>query len=248
MKLRARMWMILGMTLVVILGVDLAVAWRRIHADQRAELEIDVHTIRGILMATRRVYHQQFIKSGLPVTENTVGFLPAHAMARISAEYKEWNGNGYRFNNVSDRPRNPANRADAFELAAMDFFSAHPDARERVQPIVETNGTRWFHYTAPIRIEPYCRQCHGAEADAPKSIREAYAAASYDYADGDLRGLMSIKLPMERYEAAVAERFQSRLVRDGPDAVVHLPDARLLHGPLRVAPDRAAARDGTQRR
>lgn len=114
-----------------------------------------MHTIRGILMATRRVYHQQFIKSGLPVTENTVGFLPAHAMARISAEYKEWNGNGYRFNNVSDRPRNPANRADAFELAAMDFFSAHPDARERVQPIVETNGTRWFHYTAPIDLNAF---------------------------------------------------------------------------------------------
>ena len=47
MKLRTQMWMILGMTLVVMLGVDLAVAWRRIHADQRAELEIDVHTIRA---------------------------------------------------------------------------------------------------------------------------------------------------------------------------------------------------------
>ena len=126
MKLRAQMWAILGATLIIVLGADLVIAWQRIHADQRAELEIDVHTIRGILMATRRVYHQQFIDSGLPVTDQTVGFLPAHSVRRISDDYKEWNDNGYRFNNVSDRPRNPANKADKFELAAMDFYRTNP--------------------------------------------------------------------------------------------------------------------------
>jgi len=215
MKLRTRMWTILGITLVVVLGADLAVAWRRIHADQRSELEVDVHTIRGILMATRRVYHRQFISSGLPVTESTVGFLPAHAMGRISSDYKEWNDNGYRFNNVSDQPRNPANRADQFELAAMDYYRANPTVKERMQPIVEDNGKRWFHYTAPIWIEGYCLRCHGAEADAPESIRKTYPGASYGYQEGDLRGVMSIKLPMERYDAQVTQRFQSRLLRDG---------------------------------
>ncbi len=209
------MWMVLGITLVVILGTDLAFAWRKIHADQRAELEIDVHTIRGILMATRRIYHRQFIKSGLPVTDDTVGFLPAHAMGRISADYKEWNDNGYRFNNVSDRPRNPANRADRFEKAAMDYYRANPTAKERLEPIVEDDGMRWLHYTAPIWIEGYCLQCHGAEANAPQSIRKTYAGASFDYREGDLRGVMSIKLPMERYDAHVIQRFQSRLIRDG---------------------------------
>ena len=50
MKLRTQMWMTLGVTLLVVLGVDLVVAWHRIQADQRNELEIDVHAIRGILM------------------------------------------------------------------------------------------------------------------------------------------------------------------------------------------------------
>ena len=215
MKLRTRMWTILGATLVIMLGIDLAAAWRRIHADQRAELELDVHTIRGILMATRRIYHQQFIKSGLPVTESTVGFLPAHAIGLISADYKEWNDNDYRFNNVSDRPRNPANRADKFELAAMDHYRANPTVKERMEPIVEENGKRWFHYTAPIKIEGYCLSCHGTEANAPESIRETYPGTSYDYQKNDLRGVMSIKLPMERYDALVTQRFQSRLLRDG---------------------------------
>ena len=215
MKLRTKMWTILGLVLIIVMGIDLVVAWNKIHADQRKELEVDVHAIRGILMATRRVYHQQFIDSGLPVTERTIGFLPAHAMGRISADYKEWNDNGYRFNNVSDRPRNPANRADPFEVAAMDFYRANPTAKERMQPIAEDNGKRWFHYTSPIWVEGYCLRCHGAEADAPESIRKTYPGVSYGYQEGDLRGVMSIKLPMERYDAQVAERLQSRLVHNG---------------------------------
>jgi signal transduction histidine kinase/DNA-binding response OmpR family regulator len=214
MKLRTKMWLVLGLTLLVMFAIDMALTWQRIHHDQRIELEVDVHTIRGILMATRRVYHQQFIESGLPVNDKTVGFLPAHAMSRISAEYKAWNGNGYLFNNVSDRPRNPSNMADKFELAAMDYFRTAPQIKERMEPIQDEQGKRWFHYTAPIWIEGYCLRCHGAEKAAPESIRKAYPGASYDYQEGDLRGVMSIKLPLEHYEAALAKRFQNRLLRD----------------------------------
>lgn len=214
MKLRTKMWLVLGLTLLVVFSLDMLLTWQKIHHDQRGELEIDVHTIRGILMATRRVYHQQFINSGLPVTKDTVGFLPAHSMSRISADYKEWNDNGYLFNNVSDRPRNPANLADRFELAAMDYFRNAPQTKERMETIQDDQGRHWFHYTAPIWIEGYCLRCHGTEEEAPESIRKAYPGASYDYREGDLRGVMSIKLPLERYEAEVWRRFQTRLVRD----------------------------------
>ncbi len=214
MKLRTKMWLVLGIALLVMFSLDMALTWQRIHRDQRSELEVDVHAIRGILMATRRVYHQQFIDSDLPVNDKTVGFLPAHAMSRISAEYKAWNDNGYLFNNVSDRPRNPSNRADKFELAAMDYFRSAPQTKERMESIQDEQGKRWFHYTAPIWIEGYCLRCHGAESAAPESIRNAYPGASYDYQEGDLRGVMSIKLPLEHYEAAVAKRFQNRLLRD----------------------------------
>ncbi len=214
MKLRTKMWLVLGLTLLLVFALDMALTWQKIRHDQRAELEVDVHTIRGILMATRRVYHRQFIDSGLPVNNKTVGFLPAHSMSRISADYKEWNDNGYLFNNVSDRPRNPANMADRFELAAMDYFRTAPQAKERMTPIQDDQGKRWFHYTAPIWIEGYCLRCHGTEEEAPESIRKAYPGVSYDYQEGDLRGVMSIKLPLERYDAEVWERFQTRLISD----------------------------------
>ena len=213
MKLRAKIWLVLGLVLAAVITIDLFTAWRKIAADQRVEQEVDVHTIRGLLMAMRRVYHQQFIDSGLPVNGKTVGFLPAHSLSRISADYRHWNNNGYRFNNVSDRPRNPNNQADRFELDAMAYFRANPRVAERMAPIQDEAGQRWFHYTAPIWIEGYCLQCHGEKEDAPASIRDQYAE-SYGYKTGELRGVMSIKLPLERYEAALQSRWQDRLLRD----------------------------------
>ncbi len=210
MTLRAKMWLVLGLVLLAVLALDLTTSWRKIQADQRIEQELDVQAMRALLMATRRVYHQQFINSELPVNEKTIGFLPAHSMARISQDYANWTNNGYRFNNVSDRPRNPANQADHFELAAMDFFRNNPKAAERMGQIQDTDGHRWFHYTAPIWIEPYCLKCHGKREDAPESIRQQYAE-SYDYQLGDLRGVLSIKLPLERFEANLQEQWMSRL-------------------------------------
>ena len=210
MTLRVKMWLVLGLVLLAVLTLDLTTSWHKIQADQRIEQEIDVQAMRALLMATRRVYHQQFINSELPVNEKTIGFLPAHSMARISQDYANWTNNGYRFNNVSDRPRNPANQADHFELAAMDFFRNNPNAAERMAPIQDADERRWFHYTAPIWIEPYCLKCHGKREDAPESIRQQYAE-SYGYQLGDLRGVLSIKLPLERFEADLQKQWMSRL-------------------------------------
>jgi signal transduction histidine kinase/ActR/RegA family two-component response regulator len=212
-KLRTRIWLVLSVVLGTILILDVGLNWRKINHDQRAEQEVDIQTIRAFMMATRRVYHQQFLASGLPVNDKTVGFLPAHAMSRIAADYKNWTDNGYIFNNVSDQPRNPGNHADKFELVAMDYFRANPKAEQRMEQIRDDAGKRWFHYTAPIWIEGYCLKCHGAAEDAPESIRQNYSE-SYGYKAGDLRGVMSIKLPLARYEAEMWDRFRDHAIRD----------------------------------
>jgi signal transduction histidine kinase/CheY-like chemotaxis protein/HPt (histidine-containing phosphotransfer) domain-containing protein len=204
------MWLVLGLVMSIVLAFDLSIRYQRITAEQIQEQTSDVHAIRGMLMAMRRVYHKQFIDSGLPVNEQTVGFLPAHALSRISKEFPHWDDSGISFNNVSDRPRNPDNQADRFELEAMAWFRANPKAEERLQQIVDDKAVGWVHYTAPIWIEPYCLKCHGDSAAAPESIRKTYAA-SYDYKLGDLRGVMSIKLPLANYEAAFWDRWLNRL-------------------------------------
>jgi signal transduction histidine kinase/CheY-like chemotaxis protein len=180
--------------IALIMACDFLVSRGMIEDSLRADLEKEAKDVRGILMATRRVYQQQFLASGLPVNEQTLGFLPAHSLSRISADFPNWSKSGLYFNNVSDRPRNPGNKADAEELVAMEYFRANPNADERLSEIRNSSGQTYYHYTAPIWIESYCLKCHGDRESAPATIAKNYEAA-YGYKVGDLRGVISIKMP-----------------------------------------------------
>ena len=215
MRLQTKIWLSSAMVILLIMAGDFFLGRSAIEGNIRSELERDARDVRAMLMAVRRVYHEQFIASGLQVDDKTLGFLPAHAMSRISADFGHWSKSGLYFNNVTDRPRNPRNQADADELAAMDWFRRHPQDEERLTEITDAHGRRFYHYTAPIWIEPYCLQCHGERDAAPKSVAQTYDAA-YGYKLGDLRGVMSIKLPAETLrEGAYGEWRRSFSLRLG---------------------------------
>ncbi|HMX16852.1 MAG TPA: DUF3365 domain-containing protein [Rhodocyclaceae bacterium] len=213
-RLKQKVWLLTSLVVGLIIAADLAVGYRTIEAGIRESLERDARDLRAIVMATRRVYHLQFLASGLPVNERTIGFLPAHALSRISRDIPNWNRSGMSFNNVSDRPRNPENRADRFEMEAMAWFRDNPDAEDRLVEARDDAGRHFFHFTTPIWIEEYCLRCHGGRAEAPPSIAEAYDGA-YGYKVGDLRGVLSIKLPSdplrEQAYRSWAGRFGARL-------------------------------------
>ena len=162
--------------------------------EAEANLLDSAEHVRAVLMATRRVYQHQFLDSGLPLNEKTLGFLPAHAVSRISRDLPNWDKSGFSFNNVSDRPRNPRQMADAVETAAMEHFRAHPKDEVRFVSYTAANGETYYHYARPIWVEEYCLKCHGDKAKAPETIQKLYDTA-YDYKVGDLRGVLSIKIP-----------------------------------------------------
>ena len=211
-KLKLKIWLLLSALLSVVLAIDLGFSYKKLEAETRKEAEYDARTIYGFMMATRRVYQQQFIASGLPVNEKTIGFLPAHSFSRISHDFANWNQNGIIFNNVSDQPRNPGNQADRFELEAMQWFGANPKAAERMRDIVTDKGVGYMLYTAPIRIEPFCLKCHGERAAAPPSIRDRYATA-YGYKVGDMRGVVSIRIPTAKFEERLLRLWGGQLVK-----------------------------------
>lgn len=200
MKLQAKIWLGSGVVIAMIMAVDLIYGYRAIQADIRQQLDNDARIVQALLMSTRRVYHQQFLASGLEVNERTLGFLPAHALARISDDFPNWLKTGLRFNNVSDRPRSPSNQADADELVAINWFRANPDAPDRVSEIKDRAGNSYYHFTAPMWTEAYCLKCHGAQGDAPPSIRDTYSQA-YGYQVGELRGILSVKVPMHELQS-----------------------------------------------
>lgn len=109
-------------------------------------------SLKEYFISMRYVYHQQFLNSGLEVNENTVGFLPAHASTLISDKFSEISNDGIIIKNVTDRPRNPKNMADTFELEAIENFKKTKSQRAQIKKITE-NSKEILHYTAPLIIE-----------------------------------------------------------------------------------------------
>jgi PAS domain S-box-containing protein len=210
MSLKNKIWLILGLLMFALSGINAVLDYSEAQKLSRAEMHQEALDLRAVLMATRRVYHKQFMASGLPLNEQTLGFLPAHAMSRIAQDYPNWTKSGVSFNNVSDRPRNPANQADADDLAAMAWFRANPKAEEYTTTIRDRAGKEYFHFAAPIWTEPYCLECHASPESAPPTIRARYEAG-YGYRAGDLRGVMSIRIPTETGRQLAMAHWQGEM-------------------------------------
>jgi signal transduction histidine kinase/CheY-like chemotaxis protein len=210
MGIQAKLLFVISIILLLIfLAVEL-VNYQNTKQTVEENLQEQAEKVRSLLMATRRIYHKQFMDSGLPLTEKTIGFLPAHALGRISEDYPNWDNSGFRFNNVSDQPRNPDHAADEVELAAMAYFREHPKEKLLFKPFSQ-NGEPFYLYARPIWIEEYCLKCHGKREQAPETVRKLYDTA-WNYQVGELRGLLSIKLPATTLQEKTWYAFRQDLV------------------------------------
>lgn len=171
----------------------------KVRAFARAE------SLKDYFISMRYVYHQQFVDSGIDLNDSTVGFLPAHASTSISDKFSEISKDNISIRNVTDRPRNPKNMADSFELRAIEQFKNNPKISSIIEKVVE-NKKEVFRYTAPLLIEGYCLSCHGKKEDVYPYIRDRYDSA-YDYKIGDVRGVTSIKIPIENLEKIAVNNF-----------------------------------------
>lgn len=200
MKLSRHVLLSLAAVLLASVLLSQAIAW--LLARQAAEEEIlqTAERIRSVLMSMRRVYQHAFLDAGLPLDEKTLPLLPAFAMTKIAEELKNFDAGGFSFNNVSDQARNHHNQADPEEMKAIAFFRDNPKAERYTADIIDRDGKKKLLYARPIWVEEYCLKCHGKPEDAPPSIRERYPNA-YGYKVGDLRGILSIKLPKEQIDA-----------------------------------------------
>lgn len=92
---------------------------------------------------------------------------------------------------VSDRPRNKDNQADAWELRALAAFSAgETECFEKAA----YDGEDVFRYAHPMVVVEGCLRCHDDQG----------------YQVGDIRGALSFRMPVERFEAIVEEDRRSQ--------------------------------------
>ena len=115
---------------------------------------------------------------------------------------------GWRVRRVSQKVRNPGDTPDPDERDVLRFWEQEK-AAGRLGPttehreIVTEGGQRYIRYMRPIFIAgPVCLQCHGApsklDPDVVRALEELYPQdQATGYAVGDLRGAISVKVPME---------------------------------------------------
>ena len=90
MKLRTKLLLILIFVFLSTFSAIECIRYQSIKNGVVRNLRREARNIRDVLMATRRIYHQQFLDSGIPLTDKTLGFLPAHALSRISNDFGNW--------------------------------------------------------------------------------------------------------------------------------------------------------------
>ncbi len=88
----------------------------------------------------------------------------------------------YSFRLTSLRPRNPANAPTPSEQEILAGFEAagYEASREGIGAEVREDGRPLYRRMVPLRVEPSCLECH----------------ADQGYAVGDVRGGLSVLLPM----------------------------------------------------
>jgi len=95
------------------------------------------------------------------------------------------------FRVTSDRYRNLANKPDAFESEALTAFRENDETA-----YFDRFEGEFYRYTQPLFVKKACLRCHGDPADAPPEVIEKYGdQKAFGYKVGDVRGIISVKLP-----------------------------------------------------
>ncbi len=95
------------------------------------------------------------------------------------------------FTVTSDNVRQEANAPDEFEKAAIAQFSANKST-----DFVEKYEAGSYRYARPLIVKEGCLKCHGNPEDAPAVVIQKYGdKKAFHYKIGDIRGIISIKLP-----------------------------------------------------
>lgn len=141
-------------------------------------------------------------------TEGHIFFMRNPAMiTRELAAYAKRDGLGF-FRVTSLTPINPENGPDEFEKAALTSFE---EGTEEIIDVDETEMGRVVRFIAPLRVTASCLGCH----------------ARHGYAEGDIRGGLSITIPVDWAQELMTKNMRS-LILIGVASIVMVTVALFL--------------------
>ena len=152
----------------------------------------EAEVLNSYVMTHRNYYQKFFIDKTIPLNKKTLHALPAFSAYPISKEFSKNNPLNIVVKTVSNRARNPKNMVDEDELKAIEYFKQNQNKSE----YFSDKNNNFYQYGYVLKIEQKCLSCHGKKENAPQFIQNRYSNA-YDYKVGEVRGMISIKLPKD---------------------------------------------------
>jgi signal transduction histidine kinase len=132
----------------------------------------------------------------LPTVTDAMGqtyYLRNPAMiTRELSNYAKRDGLGY-FRVTSLHPVNPANKPDPFEYAALKEFV---EGQGEVVSVTENESGRAVRFMAPLLVSDSCLSCH----------------ARHGYSEGDIRGGLSITIPINWADELIKRNSDSLIL------------------------------------
>lgn len=130
-----------------------------------------------------------------------IHFCADSAQARTLRHWK----NGVYIRRVSERIRNVDDTPDTLELHGLQQLAADSRAGhlpEEVMSVIRAaDGSYQLQYLRPLLVRPACLACHGDPATFAPEVRAVLARRypqdrATGYAVGDLRGAVSVRVPL----------------------------------------------------
>ena len=121
----------------------------------------------------------------------------------LAGQFNEARGASAR--RVSLRYRNQNSRPDPYEARLLERWQALHHLKqlpeESAEVVSDVEGRRHLRYLRPILVQAMCLNCHGApeaiSAEVKQLLRQRYPAdLATGYAAGDLRGAVSVRVPL----------------------------------------------------
>lgn len=140
---------------------------------------------------------QQIQQAGVDSAVDVCSTLAPQIVNRLSIE------TGWRITRIGTRVRNALlGTPDHREGRALRYFQQQKAAGRsfkemRFSAVTDEPSGKYYRYMRPLVVKHKCLVCHGDATKIPSSIKDKYPHdLAIDYKVGELRGAVSIKIPL----------------------------------------------------
>lgn len=193
----ARIMLPFGLVLLLLVGGVFSLLYLREQAQDKKNLESYARSMAGSVLAVRTVFAENQDRINYD-GEGHLKFKNLNPSAGANAFIKKINGfEEKRIKQTSSLPRRPEDAPDNWEKKALAIFESDRTLKEFGE-IDATADTPEFRYAIPLYIDYECLKCHGE----PKGAPDISGYLKEGYKLGDLRGAITVALPLKDYYAA----------------------------------------------